>query len=72
VVATTRAQEIGISGRQGYRQRIGPLGFPQFLLGLEDQISDRLACGWEIFYDDDGKYLRYVTSPSEQLFFVKR
>jgi len=33
---------------------------------------DRLVSGWEIFYDDDGKYLRYVVSPEDQIFLVKR
>jgi hypothetical protein len=54
------------------RQQIGPLGFPDFCWDWESNVSDRLAYGWEVFYDDDGNYLRYVVAPSEQIFFVKK
>ncbi len=54
------------------RQRIGAMGFSQFTWDWISNISDRLRENWEVFYDDDGKYLRYVTPPSEQIFFVGR
>lgn len=37
-------------------------------------VGDRIAAKWEVFYDDDGKYLRYpahAATPSEQVFFIQ-
>ena len=54
------------------RQRIGPLGFRDLCWDWKSNFSERLHYGWELFYDDDGKYLRYIVSPGEQLLFVQR
>lgn len=35
-------------------------------------LGDRFGAGWEVFYDDDGRYLRYIVSPSEQIFLIQR
>jgi tetratricopeptide (TPR) repeat protein len=37
----------------------------------KNNLSGRLAKGWMIFYDDDGRYLRYVVSPSDQIFLTR-
>ena len=35
-----------------------------------NNLGDRVGGGWEVFYDDDGRYLRYLASPSEQIFMI--
>jgi len=37
-------------------------------------LGDRIGAGWQVFYDDDGKYLRYpaqAATPSEQIFVIQ-
>jgi hypothetical protein len=33
-------------------------------------LGDRIGAGWEVFYDEDGRYFRYMASPSEQIFMI--
>jgi hypothetical protein len=35
-----------------------------------NNLGDRIGAGWEVFYDEDGRYLRYMASPSEQIFVI--
>jgi len=37
-----------------------------------NNLGDRFGAGWEVFYDDDGRYLRYLASPSEQIFLIQQ
>lgn len=43
----------------------------QYCWDWKSNLSDRLASGWKVFYDNDGRYLRYVVSPSEQIFLTR-
>ncbi len=44
----------------------------QYCWDWSHHISDRLTNGWEVFYDEDGRYLRYVVPPKDQIFVVLR
>jgi hypothetical protein len=57
---------------QEIRHRLGTIGFRESCWDWDFNLSQRLTYGWEIFYDDDGRYLRWVAQPSEQIFIVKR
>jgi hypothetical protein len=37
-----------------------------------NNLSDRIGAGWEIFHDDDGRFLRYLVAPSEQIFVIQQ
>ena len=34
-------------------------------------LGDRIGAGWEVFYDNDGRYMRYPANPSEQIFVIQ-
>lgn len=44
----------------------------QSLWDWVNNLGDRIGAGWEVFYDEDGRYLRYIASPSEQIFLILR
>jgi Domain of unknown function (DUF4062) len=34
-------------------------------------LGDRIGAGWQVFYDDDGRYMKYPANPSEQIFVIQ-